>query len=127
MMAQTKKIKIAYWVSTIPVCVLMAFSAWSYFQMGPQIIEGAAHTGYPLYFFKILGGAKALGVTAILVDRFKTLKEWAYAGFTFNIIAAVLTHYAVGDALPFVLSPLVVLLAFGVSYYTWKQLSESVY
>lgn len=126
-MSNQTKLKIAYWVPTAPLCALMIFSAWAYFQMGPQIIEGAAHTGFPLYFFKILGIAKLLGALAVLIDRFKTLKEWAYAGFTFTLISAVLTHYAVGDPLGMVASPLVVLAGFGVSYYAWKKLSQSVY
>jgi len=37
------------------------------------------HLGYPIYFMKILGTAKLVGVAAILYGRFSRLKEWAYA------------------------------------------------
>ena len=33
----------------------------------------------------------------LLLPRLPTLKEWAYAGFTFMWIAAVVAHYLAGD------------------------------
>jgi hypothetical protein len=44
--------------------------------------------GCPLSIMKILGFAKILGELAILFAGSRTLKEWAYARFTFNMIGA---------------------------------------
>ena len=82
--------------------------------------------GYPVYFMKILGVAKLLGVVAIVIGRFETLKEWAYAGFTFNLLAAAISHVAAGDPAwkPFV--PLAFLAVMIVSYAEWKRLHGAV-
>ena len=53
--------------------------------------------GYPLYLLYILGTWKILGVIAILMPRFKLLKEWAYAGFFFAMTGALVSHLASGD------------------------------
>ena len=53
--------------------------------------------GYPVYFLTILGVWKILGVIAILIPRFKLLKEWAYAGFFFVMTGALVSHLAIGD------------------------------
>ena len=53
----------------------------------------------------------------LLLPRLPTLKEWAYAGYTFVWIAATVAHYLAGDgALVFVPPALIALLA--VSYAT---------
>lgn len=67
-----------------------------------------AHLGYPLYLPRILGLAKVLGAAAIISNRSRTLKEWAYAGYTFNLIGAAASHLIVGDG-PFALVPLALL------------------
>ncbi|HTB32975.1 MAG TPA: DoxX family protein, partial [Bacteroidia bacterium] len=48
--------------------------------------------GYPVYFLTILGVWKILGVIAILVPKFKLVKEWAYAGFFFAMTGALASH-----------------------------------
>ena len=53
--------------------------------------------GYPLYFLYIIGVWKILGVIAILIPRFKLVKEWAYAGLFFVMTGALVSHLASGD------------------------------
>ena len=67
------------------------------------------HLGYPLYFASILGVWKLLGAIAIVVPGFPRLKEWAYAGFCFDLTAAALSHAAVGDTTGDIVAPLVFL------------------
>ncbi|MEJ0083145.1 MAG: DoxX family protein [Puia sp.] len=50
----------------------------------------------PSYLISFLSIAKILGVIAILVPGYPRLKEWAYAGLTFDLIGAVYCNYAVG-------------------------------
>jgi len=59
--------------------------------------QGFAHVGYPQQLRIILGIAKPLGAIALLVPGLPKLKEWAYAGFTFAWICAVVAHYLAGD------------------------------
>src|SRR5262245_32042689 len=85
-------------------------------------IAGIVHLGYPAYLCRILGAAKILGGLAILQDRNRTLKEWAYAGYTFELLGAVLSHAIVGDPLwKIVTGPMMVLLLVLGSYVSWKK------
>ena len=60
-------------------------------------MEGFTRVGYPQQLRIILGIVKPLGVIALLVPGFVKLKEWAYAGFTFAWICAVVAHFSVGQ------------------------------
>lgn len=93
-----KKIKILYWIFTGLMLALMLFSGISGLVSSEQskaII--AAHLGYPDYFVPLISIVKLLGVVAILVPGFPRLKEWAYAGFVFDLGMAIYSFIAVGD------------------------------
>ena len=62
-----------------------------------NVVETFNRLEYPLYLATILGVAKLLGTVAILAPRFLRLKEWAYAGFTFDLLGAASSHFAVSD------------------------------
>jgi len=47
--------------------------------------------GYPPYFILSLGVAKILGAIVLLIPNLKQLKEWAFAGFTFDVIFAFIS------------------------------------
>ena len=57
----------------------------------------------------MLGTWKLLGAIAIVVPGFPRLKEWAYAGFFFDLTAAAVSRAAVGDSAADVVAPLVFL------------------
>jgi hypothetical protein len=65
----------------------------------PEVMEGMRHLGYPDYFASILGAWKILGVIALLWPGMSRLKEWTYAGFTFDLTGAAISHLASGDGL----------------------------
>jgi len=88
---------------------------------GP-IFATVLHLGYEPYFARMLGTAKLLGVAAIVCGRFPRLKEHAYTGFAFDFIAAVVSHWAVGDSWLFILLPLPALTVLAVSYASWIAL-----
>ena len=120
-----KTTKILYWVFTILMIALMLSSVIGSFMNNPKSAEFAAHLGYPLYLFKFLAVAKALGIIAILVPGNPRLKEWAYAGFSFDLIGAVYSGLTVGD--PIVQwTPVFVGLLFIVgSYMTYHKLLKA--
>jgi hypothetical protein len=66
--------------------------------MHPAAVEIVnTRLGYPNYFLPFIGVAKLLGIVALLVPGFPTIKEWAYAGFVFDIVGALYSHICVGD------------------------------
>lgn len=95
-----KRINILYWVFTILAAILMTISSLPDIMKVPEAVTMVTtHLGYPPYFLQFIGVAKALGVIAILVPGFPRIKEWAYAGFFFDMIAAVYSTICVGDGI----------------------------
>ena len=93
-----KKTNILYWVFTGALGALMLLSSIPDILKVPEAVTMVTtHLGYPPYFLQFIGVAKLLGVIAIIVPAFPRLKEWAYAGFTFDLIAAMYSGISVGD------------------------------
>jgi uncharacterized membrane protein YphA (DoxX/SURF4 family) len=55
-------------------------------------VEDLQRLGYPEYLLTILGIAKLLGVAALLYPGMPRLKEWAYAGFAFDLGGATISQ-----------------------------------
>ena len=55
--------------------------------------------GDPIYLLKILGLAYVLGVVAIVQPKFKTLRQWGYAGFAVALIGAASSHLLAGQVI----------------------------
>lgn len=113
--------KIGFWLATGLFSLGMAASALAELTRSEQMVQGFQHLGYPLYLLTMLGVAKALGVAALLFPRFPKLKEWAYAGFTFDLLGASASHAFSGDPAGNVIAPLVFLAVLGVSYWLYHQ------
>ena len=111
------KRKIIYWLSTGLVAALSVFAGFTYLSGSPQAVQGFAHVGYPQQLRIILGIAKLLGAITLVVPGLVKLKEWAYAGFTFAWIAAVVAHYLAKDG-PVAFAPAILLVLLAVSYVT---------
>ena len=109
--------KVIYWVSTVLVAALSVFAGFAYLSGSPQAVQGFAHLGYPQQLRIILGMAKLLGAITLVVPGLAKLKEWAYAGFTFAWISAIVAHYLAKDG-PKAFAPLILLLLLGISYVT---------
>lgn len=92
-----KRNKIIYWVATGLLALGMLASGLQQIFQTKEMVELIVPLGYPLYFLYIIGVWKILGVAAILIPRFKLVKEWAYAGFFFVMTGALISHLASGD------------------------------
>jgi len=109
-----KKDTIIYWVSTGIFSAMMLMSAFMYFT-DPKMVEGFKMMGFPDYFRVELGTAKLLGALTLLIPQIPLrVKEWAYAGFGINMIAAAITHLSMGDTAGITM-PLVLLAILVVS------------
>jgi DoxX-like family len=83
------------------------------------------HTGlgYPIYFIQFISWAKIIGVIAILIPGLnKTVKEWAYAGLFFDLLAASYSGIAASPKFdPAILGMLMWIIPGILSYYFWKK------
>jgi DoxX-like family len=113
-----KTTKIVYWIFTILFGGFMIFSSIGNImniQEAKDLVS--THLGYPNYFIPFIGWAKLLGGLAIIIPGIPgRIKEWAYAGLFFDLIAAMYSVIAVGDpASAWMFFPL--FIAFGVVSY----------
>src|SRR4030095_3435721 len=108
--------RIAYWGATALVGIATLFAAFSYLTAAPEAVENFRHVGYPQQLRVLLGIGKLAAAIVLLLPRLQTLKEWAYAGFTFMWIAAVVAHYLAADGKSWL--PVVLLGLLAVSYFT---------
>ncbi len=121
-----KKFKIIFWVATAIIILWEGVMPLSTVIFAPEYVNaGTKPLGYPDYFAYTLIFCKALGVLAISYPKTpETLKEWAYAGLTFNLIFAFISHACVDKNVGFMLMPLVVLGILAVSYVYNKKIQN---
>jgi DoxX-like family len=117
-----KTINIIYWISTVLLAALMLSSALPSLKGDPDAAKFMVqHLHYPSYFGAALGVAKLLGIIAILVPGFPRIREWAYAGFAFDLIAALYSFIAVKDPLSSLTLFPVFFAIWIVSYIYWHK------
>jgi hypothetical protein len=116
-----KTTKIIYWISTILIALMMTMSAIMQLTQQPQLLESMKVLGYPSYIMFILGAAKALGAIALIFPGYPKIREWAYAGFTFLLIGATASHFAIGD---YEVITLVLLAVLATSYATSRKIAK---
>src|SRR5690606_8030393 len=114
--------KIMYWSLTGLFSAGMLMSSMMYLTHNEALVQGFGLLGYPIYLLHLLGTAKLLGAIALLQPWRRGIKEWAYAGFTFNLIGAIWSHLAIGDS---AISPLAFLVLLAASYYLYRSQTSS--
>ena len=97
---------IAYWVTTIFGPASFIVGGFLFLTRNEQITTTLSHLGYPSYFASILGFWKVLGAIAVVIPGFPRLKEWAYAGFFFDLTSAAASRIFVGDSIGDILAPI---------------------
>lgn len=115
--------RIIFWICTIIIVLFEGVMPIVFFN-AEQSKQGILHLGYPEYFRIMLVIFKVLGAIALLVPVKKGfLKEWAYAGFAFDFIAACVSHACV-DGFKFnAVFPLLFLVILLVSHHFYRRLS----
>ncbi len=121
-----KKNKIAFWIATVFIVLWEGLMPLGTLLFAPQYINaGTKPLGYPDYFAYALIICKLLGVIAIAVPQVPTkLKEWAYAGLTFNLIFVIISHACVDKNAAFMVMPILVLGILAVSYFYQAKIAR---
>lgn len=113
--------KIIGWTVTGFMAGFMLLSAIPDVLRIPAALDIMKHLGYPTYLLLFLGTAKTLGVLAVIVPGIPRIKEWAFAGLTFDVAGALYSHLSVGDS-PTGWAPAVVgLLLVAGSYVAYRM------
>lgn len=121
---RSRGLVIIFWIVTVLFCLQMGFTAYAQLQL-PQVAEAFTHLGFPAYFRVELSWAKLAGVVALLAPFSPRVKEWAYAGFAFNLVSAMIAHLALGDGPEEWSFALATSVLWAVSYGTWRRLQAN--
>lgn len=119
-----KTIKIIYWIVTGLFALGMLQSGIVELMQTEGSKQVMDLLGYPHYLNTILGIAKILGVIAVIQPIYKTIKEWAYAGFTIDFIGAMVSGIYATDSILMIIIPMIYLVVMFVSYYLWKRIEK---
>ena len=109
--------RIGYWICTGLLALWLVPSGVLDILRVPGVVEILHHLGYAAYVGVILGVGKLLAIAAILTPQTRLLREWAYAGITFDLIGAFISHMVAHDPLRIAFIPLLVLGLAAGSYF----------
>jgi uncharacterized membrane protein YphA (DoxX/SURF4 family) len=86
--------KITYLTLVILLAFFFALSGFWEITKNPITYPKTLKMGYPSYFITTLGIAKICGSIGLLLPKLKRLKDWVFAGFTFDVIFAFISGLA---------------------------------
>lgn len=118
-----KKLKLIFWTTTVIIFLIDGLlpAVTSQSILFKDVIR---HLGYPLYFGNLLTVFKILGAVVLILHKIPgRIKEWAYAGFTFDLLFAFTSHTIVDGFDNF--QPVLLLVILGIlaaSYFSYHQL-----
>ncbi|WP_422355329.1 DoxX family protein [Roseivirga pacifica] len=117
-----KKHKIIFWITTTTIFLFEGLMPLGTLLFAPEYVNaGTKPLGYPDYFAYALILCKIVGATALMVPRLpEKLREWAYAGLSFNLLFAAYSHIMVDKNISYILMPVVVGMVLFTSY-TYNQ------
>lgn len=88
--------------------------------------EAMAHLGYPPYFIMMLAIFKLLGGLALIIPQVPgRIKEWAYAGFAIDFLAAFVSLTATDGLGPISLFPVIAFVLLVISYWCYYRIQTS--
>ncbi len=119
-----KATKIIYWISTILIILVMLFTVVQTLAHPEHSEAFGKQVQFPGYMFKMLAIAKILGIVAILIPGYPRVREWVYAGFTFDLVGAIVLFAGSALSFPFALwVPMVLgLVLLAISYITYRKI-----
>lgn len=120
-----KKNKIIFWTATIIIALMEAVMPLTTWILAPEFMTfGTRALNYPDYFAYSLAIAKIVGVVAIVYPKTPAkIAEWAYAGLSFTLIFAFISHACVDRNIGFMLMPLAFLSILSISYIYRQKLN----
>ncbi len=111
--------KIAYWIVKIIFSLMVISAAFAYVFTHAEVAANFTALGFPVFLIYPMAVTKTLGVIGIWQNKSRMLKEWAYAGLTFNFLLAFGAHINVNDGEWF--GPIIALVLLIATYQLEKR------
>jgi uncharacterized membrane protein YphA (DoxX/SURF4 family) len=115
--------KIGYLYLTLIVLLAIFFTVSGFMEItkNPSTYPKTLRMGYPPYFIMTLGIIKIAGAVALLIPNLKRLKEWAFAGFTFDVIFAFVSGRAI-ESNADCFKSVIVFCVLMITYYLFRKI-----
>jgi hypothetical protein len=107
--------------------LFMLFSAMGELTLNETVVHSMEIIQMPVYLLYLIGVLKISGVIALWYSPYKWIKEWAFAGFTFDFIGAIIGFIATGNlVMPDIIMAPVGLMLCLATFYLWKKTNDTV-
>ena len=123
---------VAFWIFTALFCLEMSFTAYYELARLPEAAQAFTRLGFSGASFRVeLSWAKVIGVIALLIPMrpargfIYVIKEWAYAGFAFNLLSALIAHIAISDRTAAIVPSSITSVLWVLSYFFWRRLQAT--
>lgn len=126
-MKSSRKMMIGFWIFTSLFALEMSFTAYYELLRLPEAAQAFSRLGFPAPSFRVeLSWAKVAGVLALLLPMLPArVKEWAYAGFAFNLVSALIAHLSIRDRPAAVVPSAITSVLWALSYFFWRRLQAT--
>jgi hypothetical protein len=117
-----KKITIFYWICTGLIVVALGIGSVLELISASSAAQ-ITSLGYPAYLVPFLSIARLLAIAVFLfpVYKYPILREWAYAGITFDLLGAFYSQIAAGGPLTNLIGIIIPLLLLIASYLLYHK------
>lgn len=122
---KAKTWNLLYWIVAVFFCGSMLLAGVVEVMQTEEGKEIMRHLGFPMHVLRVIGIGKIVGSLALLQTKFRALREWAYSGFTINLIGAFAARASVHDSAGLIASPLIGLALVFVFYFLWKKKEQA--
>ena len=121
------KNKKPYTILKVVFSLFMLFSAIGELTLNETVVHSMGLIQMPVYLLYLLGVLKISGIIALWFSPYQWIKQWAYAGFTFDFIGAIFGFIATGNLVmpDIVMAPVGLMLCLS-TYYLWRSNSIKI-
>ena len=118
--------RIIFWISTGLIFITQGLMPILTAKMD-ETVQAFAHLGFPAYFIMLLAIFKLIGGLVLIIPQIPArLKEWAYACFTIDFIAASVCITVVDGFSATTFIPLTTLLVLMISYWAYHAMHKKI-
>lgn len=117
---RNNKIVYFYWTLIVLLAIFFTISGLMEITKNPSTYPKTLRMGYPAYFILTLGIIKIAGVISLLIPQFNRLREWAIAGFTFDVIFAFVSGRSIASNADCIKS-VIVFCVLMITYYLHRR------
>jgi hypothetical protein len=116
-----KKVNLYFWLCTGILIPALGIGSVYGILSHPASVNQFTLLGYPTYLAPFFGVARILGLVAIVIPKYPRLKEWAYAGLTFDVIGAIYSQIITGQPFSNLIFPFMAILHLSGSYLLYHK------